>query len=216
MYIDLNPIGNMSTQVSTPPVLSIRQQMGNSRWSSDESDDITLNSLCVKQLLCVRSMCTQPTQTQTHTYILRPLEGDPYAFTHPLPHTPEIPPPPHECVLPARPCVCVCVSEETLSPISAKRTHFLCQIASRIPHSPSIRLAQAIFSSFLLRLPFLGSLWGALSAGGRTKHRFIPGVKHDPRQHNAFRRAHTHTQTVTFQGVRAGENKFLAAVSHYF
>lgn len=116
-------------------------------------------------------------------HFLHPLEGDP-PLTHPFTHTPEIPP--------STPgvfstCRLVCERVRGLCPPGEwERTHFLCQIASHIPHSPSIRLVRAIFSSFLLPLSFSVSLWGALSAVGGTKHWFIPRVKHDPQEHNAF------------------------------
>lgn len=37
------------------------------------------------------------------------LQGDPRTLTHPFTHTPEMPPPHQECLLPAGLCVCVCV-----------------------------------------------------------------------------------------------------------
>lgn len=111
---------------------------------------------------------TTPDMNRDPFHFLYALQGDPRTLTHPFTHTPEMPPPHQECLLPAGLCVCVC--EGTLSSRRARRTHFLCQIASHIPHSPWIRLARAIFSSFLLLLSFFFSLWGALSAIGGTKH----------------------------------------------
>lgn len=106
------------------------------------------------------------------------MNHDPFHFLYPLKikplsHTqaPEIPlsPNPH-FYLQAWGCVCECVCEGTLCFRKARRTHFLHQIASYIPHSPSICLALAIFStSFFILLLFFISLWGALSAYRRHK-----------------------------------------------
>lgn len=175
---------------------------------------IIILSLPVSMLRSIGLLNVAPDVNRDLFHFLSPLEGDPHTFIHPLTHkhthTPEIPPlPPQDCFLPASLC------EETLSSMRVRRTHFLCQIASHIPHSPSICLVQAIFSSFLLLLSFLVSLWGALCASGSTKNWFIPWVKHDPQEHNAFLQ-HTHTLIHTFQGARAGENKFLAVKIHYF
>lgn len=57
----------------------------------------------------------------------------------------------------------VCVCEGTLCFRKARRTHFLRQIASHIPHSPSVRLVLAIFSPPFFLHP---SLFLHLSMGG--------------------------------------------------
>lgn len=131
------------------------------------------------------SMNAAPDMNHDPFHFLSPVKGGYHALTHPLIHTPEILPAPWLCFLPATLCVCVCV-RGTLSSRRARRTHFLCQIASHIPHSPSIRPAWAIFSPPPWSFSLSSSLWGALSAIGGTKHWFIPRVEHDPQEHDAF------------------------------
>ncbi|MED6265792.1 hypothetical protein CHARACLAT_029001 [Characodon lateralis] len=63
----------------------------------------------------------------------------------------------------------MCVYVGTLSFRKAKKTHFLRQIASHIPHSPSIRLALVIFSLLSSSFCFFISPWGALSGYRRHK-----------------------------------------------
>lgn len=105
------------------------------------------------------SMNAAPDMNHDPFHFLSPVEGGYHALTHPLIHTPEILPPPWLCFLPATLCVCVCV-RGTLSSRRARRTHFLCQIASHIPHSPSIRPAWAIFSPPPWSFSLSSSLWG--------------------------------------------------------
>lgn len=59
-------------------------------------------------------------------------------------------------------CTCqfVCLCEGTLSSRRVRRTHFLCQIASHIPHSPSIRLARPIFFANSCSFSLSSSLYG--------------------------------------------------------
>lgn len=165
------------------------------------------------------SMNAAPDMNHDPFHFLSPVKGGYHALTHPLIHTPEILPAPWLCFLPATLCVCVCV-RGTLSSRRARRTHFLCQIASHIPHSPSIRPAWAIFSPPPWSFSLSSSLWGALSAIGGTKHWFIPRVEHDPQEHDAFPpNTHKHTRTIKrtcSRRERAGENKLLALEIHYF
>lgn len=132
------------------------------------------------------SLLQTPDINRDPSYFLPPLESDSHTFSHPWCTWKQ------HFYLPKPAFVC----EGTLCSKRARRTHFLCQIASRIPHSPS---PSTLFLP--LRPPTLthrldpffpsSSFYGV---GGRlclpsrdTKHRFIPQAKRDPWEHSETR-----------------------------
>lgn len=141
----------------------------------------------VSHCVCTSRRCSYEYNSEcVHIQSLYPLQGD----------TPDPHPPFHALiwntsstpgVFSTCQCVCVPVCEWTLSSRRVRRTHFLCQIASYIPHCPSNRPVSTYFFLTNSSSVFLSSsLYGGLCQLSEAQTPDSFWVKHDPQEHNAF------------------------------